>query len=158
MPLVSTLIYTWIHNRWSGLFAGNGANCLRVFPFAGIVCLTYANIAYVSELVCMCVCMYELLALQKFPLDSGTLSLNMAGRLCVGGLAGLFATILTHPIDVVRARLTVQDSSNKIYRGTIASLLMYFLLYLFNYGILNTTTLHFMCMMQIVLYSVSTYS
>lgn len=55
--------------------------------------------------------------MQKFPLDSGTLSLNMAGRMCVGGLAGLVATIVTHPMDVVRARLTVQDSSSKVYRG-----------------------------------------
>ncbi len=57
------------------------------------------------------------MALQKFPLDSGTLSLNMAGRMCVGGLAGLVATIVTHPIDVVRARLTVQDPSSRAYRG-----------------------------------------
>ncbi len=56
--------------------------------------------------------------LQVFPLDSGTLSLNMAGRMFIGGLAGLFATLVTHPIDVVRARLTVQDSSNKTYGGT----------------------------------------
>ncbi len=41
----------------------------------------------------------------------------MAGRMCVGGLAGLVATIVTHPIDVVRARLTVQDPSSRAYRG-----------------------------------------
>lgn len=32
-------------------------------------------------------------------------------------MAGLIATLVTHPVDVVRARLTVQDQSNRTYRG-----------------------------------------
>ena len=45
---MSTLVSTWRQSGWSALFSGNGANCLRVFPFAGLVCLTYANVAHVS--------------------------------------------------------------------------------------------------------------
>jgi len=43
--------------------------------------------------------------------------MGMAGRMCVGGMAGLVATLVTHPLDVVRARLTVQDQTHKTYRG-----------------------------------------
>lgn len=48
VPLLSSLRSTWKQSRLCGVFAGNGANCMRVFPFAGLVCLTYANIAHVS--------------------------------------------------------------------------------------------------------------
>lgn len=41
----------WRGEGFRGLFAGNGANCLRVFPFSGLVCLAYANLAKVSTLV-----------------------------------------------------------------------------------------------------------
>lgn len=34
-----------------------------------------------------------------------------------GAFAGMFATILTHPIDVIRAKLTVQSQKNKLYQG-----------------------------------------
>ncbi len=33
-----------------GLFAGNGANCLRVLPFSALVCLAYSNLARVRLL------------------------------------------------------------------------------------------------------------
>ena len=32
-----------------GLYAGNGVNCIRVFPFSAIVCLVYANLARVGN-------------------------------------------------------------------------------------------------------------
>ena len=37
----------WKTEGFRGLFAGNGTNCLRIFPFSGLVCLAYANIAKV---------------------------------------------------------------------------------------------------------------
>ena len=40
----------WRGEKFRGLFAGNGANCLRVFPFSGLVCLAYANMAKVCSL------------------------------------------------------------------------------------------------------------
>ena len=39
-------------------------------------------------------------------------------RTTSGAIAGMFGTFFTHPIDVVRARLTVQDQSSKKYNGT----------------------------------------
>ena len=38
-------------------------------------------------------------------------------RITSGAMAGIFASIFTHPMDVVRARLTVQDQSSKAYTG-----------------------------------------
>lgn len=35
-----------------------------------------------------------------------------------GAFAGVFATVLTHPMDVVRAKLTVQSQAHKTYNGT----------------------------------------
>ena len=41
----------WSNERWRGLFAGNGANCIRVLPFSALVCLAYYNMAKVSEIL-----------------------------------------------------------------------------------------------------------
>ena len=34
-----------------GLYAGNGVNCIRVFPFSATVCLVYANLARVGKIL-----------------------------------------------------------------------------------------------------------
>lgn len=44
---MQSLKSVWRTEKFKGLFAGNGANCLRVFPFSGLVCLAYANLAKV---------------------------------------------------------------------------------------------------------------
>ena len=48
VPVVKTFVSIWKQEQLRGLFAGNGANCLRVFPFSALVCLAYANLAKVS--------------------------------------------------------------------------------------------------------------
>ncbi|XP_011409833.1 PREDICTED: calcium-binding mitochondrial carrier protein SCaMC-1-like [Amphimedon queenslandica] len=94
--LVSTFNNIIKMETWRGLYAGNGLNCLRVLPFSGLVCLAYANIA------------------QYFPLDgtSDNVKVNTMVRMGVGAFAGCFATILTHPIDLIRAQVTI-DTANK---------------------------------------------
>ena len=72
----------------SGFFAGNMANCLRVAPYAGSVCVAYK--------ICL-----------------GILPDSMADaskRLAAGGVAGTFGTLLTYPFDIIRARITVSDA------------------------------------------------
>ena len=59
-----------------------------------------------------------LLNLQHFPLDRTSSPWNPLWRMGAGASAGIFATILTHPIDVVRARLTIQSQMTQHYRGT----------------------------------------
>ena len=38
-------------------------------------------------------------------------------RMCSGAMAGVFATLFTYPIDVARAKLTVQERTTKSYNG-----------------------------------------
>lgn len=53
---------------------------------------------------------------QRFPLDNGSMGSAITGRMLAGLAAGVFATTLTHPMDVVRANLTVtQHSHTSIY-------------------------------------------
>lgn len=61
--------------------------------------------------------------IQKFPLEEGSMKKSAVMRITSGAMAGIFASIFTHPMDVVRARLTVQDQSSKAYTGTIILLL-----------------------------------
>jgi len=72
-----------------GLFAGNAANCVRVFPTAGLTCTVYLN----------------LLALT--PADDEFDAMEPVYRGGCAGAAALVANSLTYPLDVIRARLTV---------------------------------------------------
>ena len=42
---------------------------------------------------------------------------NAVYRMGAGAFAGMFATILTHPMDVIRAKLTIQSQTTKVYKG-----------------------------------------
>ena len=77
----------------SGLFAGNFTNCLRVFPFAGMSCVFYSR--FVKYLPC----------------DSELDPMEPVWRAVAGGLAGVCATALTYPLDVIRAKQTVKATS-----------------------------------------------
>jgi len=37
----------WQKEGLKSLFAGNGANCIRVLPFSALVCVAYSNMAKV---------------------------------------------------------------------------------------------------------------
>ena len=85
---------TQIHREHGvrGLFRGNLLNCLRVFPFTGIICLFYAGVLN----------RFKPKEVLPHPMYE---PLYRAG---VGGVAGGVATLATYPLDVVRARLTVE--------------------------------------------------
>ena len=74
------------------LFAGNGANCIRVFPVAGIVTLCYVRL------------------LKALPCDDEFDPAEPFWRGLAGASAGIVGSVLTYPIDVVRARLTVDGA------------------------------------------------
>jgi len=42
-----------------------------------------------------------------------------------GAFAGMFATILTHPMDVVRAKLTIQSQTSKLYKGNTTNYILW---------------------------------
>ena len=62
---------------------------------------------------------------QQFPLDDSSSHYNALWRMAAGAFAGMFATVFTHPIDVIRAKLTVQSHQHKVYRGVSSNLLHY---------------------------------
>lgn len=75
-----------------GLFAGNAANCARVFPYAGIVTVFYLN------------------ALTLTPADNDLDPMEPFYRGSCAAAAGIIGQLFTYPIDVVRARLTVESN------------------------------------------------
>jgi solute carrier family 25 phosphate transporter 23/24/25/41 len=77
-----------------GLFAGNLLNCMRVFPTAGLTCTIYLN----------------LLALT--PADSEFDAMEPVYRMGCAGAAALVGNTLTYPMDLLRARITVQEPAN----------------------------------------------
>lgn len=84
-----------------GLYKGNGAQAIRIFPYSGIQFFSF-----------------ELYKKNIFGpmLDSKPGQANHMQKLLAGGAAGGTAVILTYPLDLVRARLTFQVKS----KGSIA--------------------------------------
>lgn len=78
-----------------GLFSGNLTNCVRIFPTSALVCLVYSRM------------------IKYTPVDNSKNPNQPLWRFLSGATAGVIATTATHPLDVVRARLTIQDLSIK---------------------------------------------
>mmetsp|Transcript_30396 Transcript_30396/g.70047 ORF Transcript_30396/g.70047 Transcript_30396/m.70047 type:complete len:253 (-) Transcript_30396:276-1034(-) len=90
-----------------GLWAGNGANLLRVFPAKAVV--FSSNDVYRKLL--------KQIASPDRPL-SGTLSF------LAGGLSGMTATAVTYPLDLIRGRITGKLSQDKAYSGIVRTLVL----------------------------------
>jgi len=93
VSITSELSKTWREAGARGLFAGNGANCLRVFPFAGIVTIVYLN------------------ALKWTPADAEFDAMEPFYRASCAATAGIVGQLATYPLDTIRARLTVDRSA-----------------------------------------------
>lgn len=72
---------------------------------------------YHHQMVELCTARILYLCLQHFPLDQNANPWNPVWRMGAGAFAGVFATVLTYPMDVVRAKLTVQSQARKTYNG-----------------------------------------
>lgn len=79
-----------------GLFKGNSAQMIRIFPYAAIQFTSYE--------------FYKSLA-------ANTIGPGHLARLIPGSLAGLTAVLFTYPLDIIRARLAFQGSEAKLYKG-----------------------------------------
>ena len=80
---------------WRGLWRGNGVNCIRIIPYAGTQFVTYD---YAKGFIA------SVFQAKK----DGTNDFAVVKRLSAGVCAAAMATTLTHPMDVVRIRLTVE--------------------------------------------------
>jgi solute carrier family 25 protein 16 len=77
------------------LYKGNGAQVLRIFPYAAIQFTTFETIKRFNK------------------------SQRFVGNLLAGSIAGLSAVTVTYPLDVIRSRLAFQFKGEEKYTGII---------------------------------------
>eukprot|EP00555_Chaetoceros_dichaeta_P005822 CAMPEP_0198263416 /NCGR_PEP_ID=MMETSP1447-20131203/11740_1 /TAXON_ID=420782 /ORGANISM="Chaetoceros dichaeta, Strain CCMP1751" /LENGTH=424 /DNA_ID=CAMNT_0043951979 /DNA_START=63 /DNA_END=1337 /DNA_ORIENTATION=+ len=97
-----------------GFFKGNGANCLKVAPTRGVQFLAFESFKL------------RLVAYKKSKMglpDDADITLNPAERLIAGGFAGMIASSMVYPIEVVKTMLTMYPGKyngiNAAFRGVI---------------------------------------
>lgn len=76
-----------------GLFRGNGINCIRIFPYSAIQFVVF-----------------EYCKKNLYHIDNSK-QLTNGQRLVCGSLGGLASLVMTHPLDLVRTRLSIQTAS-----------------------------------------------
>ncbi|XP_028651772.1 graves disease carrier protein [Erpetoichthys calabaricus] len=82
-----------------GLYKGNGAMMVRVFPYGAIQFMSFER--------------YKRILRKKFGIS------GHVHRLMAGSMAGITAVICTYPLDVVRVRLAFQFKGEHRYSGII---------------------------------------
>jgi solute carrier family 25 phosphate transporter 23/24/25/41 len=101
-----------------GLWAGNGANLLRVFPSKSIVFST--NDLYSKQLGAIYYGSDE-----KYQFSGRTLPWSLS--FLAGGMAGMTASALTYPLDLARGRIAGKvagPEGKKAYRGIIQTVIV----------------------------------
>jgi len=91
--IMSTLKKIWMEDKIRGLWKGNVANCIRVFPHKTIL------FAFNEAL------------LKQFP------SNHTSYAFITGAISGLLATTATYPLDVIRAMLSGTFDKNSTMRA-----------------------------------------
>ncbi|KAG3075667.1 hypothetical protein PC116_g9362 [Phytophthora cactorum] len=82
-----------------GYFKGNGANCVRVFPYVAIQFAAFEK-------------------LKPVLISEGAETLSTLQKLFGGAIAGVVSVGVTYPLDAARARLTVQGGlANTAHTG-----------------------------------------
>lgn len=97
-----------------GFFKGNGANCLKVAPTRGVQFFAFESFKK------------RLVAWKKMSMglpDDADVSLSPIERLVAGGFAGMIASSMVYPIEVVKTMLTMYPGKyagiNAAFRGVI---------------------------------------
>ncbi|KAG7663910.1 uncharacterized protein J8A68_002537 [[Candida] subhashii] len=99
-----TILKMYRDEGWRGWFRGNSLNCIRIFPYSAIQFAVFEK------------CKEKLIELN--PRDSK--QLNGYERLFAGSMGGIASVAATYPLDLVRARITVQTASlSKLNRGKL---------------------------------------
>jgi solute carrier family 25 phosphate transporter 23/24/25/41 len=84
-----------------GLFRGNLANCIRVLPTGAITLTTYLNL------------------LKLTPADAKIDAMEPVYRILCAGTAAAVGNVLTYPLDLVRARITLTAKGGPAYDGIL---------------------------------------
>lgn len=82
------------------LYKGNGAQMLRIFPYAAMQFTSYET--------------FKSLNVNIFGEEAAH---NIINNLACGSLAGITAVSVTYPLDVIRSRLAFQFTGEHIYNG-----------------------------------------
>ncbi|KAE8897698.1 hypothetical protein PF005_g17117 [Phytophthora fragariae] len=87
-----------------GYLKGNGANCVRVFPYVAIQFAAFER-------------------LKPLLISDGAETLSSLQKLFGGAVAGVVSVCITYPLDAARARLTVQGGlANTAHTGVFNTL------------------------------------
>ncbi|KAL7663054.1 Mitochondrial carrier protein [[Candida] zeylanoides] len=96
-----TIFKMYADEGWRGLFRGNTLNCVRIFPYSAV--------------------QYSVFEQCKRWLRGARADNTVVERLVSGSVAGIISVACTYPLDLVRARITVQTASLKrLNRGKLA--------------------------------------
>ncbi len=100
--IVSGLLRIYRDDGMRGFFTGNFTNCVRVIPYTAAQFVSYEK--------------FKEWMLRR-SVDGRTL--GTVDRLMCGGLAGMTSVLVSYPLDVVRCRLSAQqsDATTRIYTG-----------------------------------------
>ncbi|CAK4625010.1 hypothetical protein LEN26_013479 [Aphanomyces euteiches] len=102
--MVQSLRKILVEEGWRGLFKGNGANCVRVFPYTAIQFAAFERLRPVLA-------------------EPGKKDLSPLRKLAAGSIAGVVSVFFTYPLDFIRARITVQGNlTNQKYNGILHAL------------------------------------
>ncbi|CUM66495.1 uncharacterized protein PRCAT00004161001 [Priceomyces carsonii] len=93
--MFNTIFKIFKDEGWVGLFRGNLLNCIRIFP--------YSAVQYAVFEKCK-----QLFIARKHGKDK---ELFVYERLISGSVGGIVSVAVTYPLDLVRARITVQTAS-----------------------------------------------
>lgn len=80
---------------WRGWFRGNTLNCIRIVPYSAVQFAVFERT--------------KLFLLERKP--EGERHLTEVDRLIAGSVGGICSVAATYPLDLVRARITVQTAS-----------------------------------------------
>lgn len=89
---------------WRGWYRGNLLNCIRIVPYSAVQFGVFEEV--------------KLLLLKMKP--EGEKSLTEVDRLVAGSVGGISSVVATYPLDLVRARITIQTASlSKLNRAKL---------------------------------------
>lgn len=86
------------------LYKGNGAQMLRIFPYAALQFTSYETYKHINKII--------------FKENSG----RYINSVICGSMAGITAVTSTYPLDVIRSRLAFQYKGEHIYGGIFDSI------------------------------------
>ncbi|XP_053547815.1 solute carrier family 25 member 16 [Bombina bombina] len=99
LGVLETLFAVRKKEGFMGLYRGNGAMMVRIFPYGAIQFMAFDN--------------FKKLISKKFG------KTEHVHRLMAGSMAGITAVICTYPLDMVRARLAFQVKGEHRYNGIL---------------------------------------